>query len=265
MCCFSGRVESVSGTRVFARRADERAQHLAYAMSVSAASELAMALPLPTELAAGEDAVSFVDLSGAPWFFDRLDALFSVWMGEAPASRGAPQGKHILAVHAVGDFEASFVPRAEDFERLDPRFRLAPAVVDALCAREPMGFAVFQLRGLGGGHAAPPSSWWKRSRPQAPPRKARRFHPMAFTFRSRTPEALFFPTVHVHDGTLPATARFDHTLYAQVDGASDWAESASAPTSFDVEHARGLLSPSARVRRTTITGEHPNRDVIVPA
>ena len=40
-------------------------------------------------------------------------------------------------------------------------------------------------------------------------------HPMAFAFPTRHANQLFFPTVHIHDGTVPATADFDHTLYCQ--------------------------------------------------
>jgi hypothetical protein len=39
-------------------------------------------------------------------------------------------------------------------------------------------------------------------------------HPAPATrFPSRAPGRLFYPTVHVHDGTVPAHADFDHTLY----------------------------------------------------
>ena len=41
-------------------------------------------------------------------------------------------GDTALKVVEVGSFVASFVPSASDFSRLDPRFRLAPGIVDAL-------------------------------------------------------------------------------------------------------------------------------------
>lgn len=267
MCCFSGTVTLVDNTRIFARRVDDRAQSLAYAMRVAADADLAMVLPLPTDPAAGEAAVTFVDLSAEPYFFSALDALFpmddlslSPQSIPKPASRGAP-----LAVHAVGAFEASFVPSADDFDRLDARFRLAPAVVEGLAARDRFGFAVFQLRGLGPS-PAPEAPWWRRVfAGDAPPRPPASFHPMAMTFRSREPEVLFLPTVHAHDGTLPPTARFDHTLYVQ--GAPDgaWAQSEATPHRDLVTRARGILGADARVHRRAMKGELPNVDVRVPA
>jgi hypothetical protein len=262
-------VMHVDKTRVFARRTDDRTQALAYAMQVEAAGDLAMVLPLPTDLAAGEEAVRFVDLSQATHLFNTLDALFPAPELEASLSFGFQTPRQAkpqtLVVHTVGDYEASFVPTAGDFERLDARFRLSPAIVEALCAREPMGFAVFQLRGFGKGEAAP-LPWWRRLFGGDHAAMARKtFHPMGLTFRSREPETLFFPTVHVHDGTLPATARFDHALYAQ--GATDasWETSALAPDRNLVGCMRGILAEGERVRRLTMTGELPNRDVRVPA
>lgn len=261
MCCFSGRVARVENTRIFARRVDDRTQALAYAMSVSAAEDLAMVLPLPTDPGAGEGAVDFVDLSGAPDLFDGLAALYPTRArGLAPQALRAP--RQTLAVHRVGAFEASFVPRPEDFDRLDPRFRLAPSIVNALCARERFGFAVFQLRGLA---PSAPTPWWRRvfHAARAPrPAPAQSFHPMALTFRSRDPGALFLPTVHVHDGTLPDVASFDHTLFAQ--GAiadAGWSPSASPPHDDLVRRAKGVLAGAEGVWRRDMKGELPNRDV----
>ncbi len=279
MCCFSGKVLRVEKTRIFARRVDDRTQALAYAMHVDAAADLAMVLPLPTDPAAGESAVSFVDLSGAPFLFAGLSALFPTELAlEAAAltSRAAPQGK-TLAVQMVGAFEASFVPAVEDFERLDPRFRLAPDVLAALSARERFGFAVFQLRGFARVEPEPAPApakrpWWKRvlsrdepDEPLAPPRAAHSIHPMGLTFRSRAPEALFFPTVHVHDGTLPPTADFDHTLYAQGRADEAWEPSESDLPPHLAERAGGLLLADAPVKRRTLLGEQLNRDVLTPA
>jgi hypothetical protein len=199
-----------------------------------------------------------------PHFFESLGALFpSRFTGLAPQTLRAP--RQILAVHDVGAFEASFVPTPEDFERLDPRFRLAPSIVNALCARERFGFAVFQLRGLAPGAPRP---WWRRvlSSASSPSPRPQAFHPMGLTFRSRAPESLFLPTVHIHDGTLPDTATFDHTLFAQ--GAIDeeqWDPSASPPHDDLVQRAKGLLAGAEVVWRRDMKGEFPNRDVTVSA
>ena len=40
-------------------------------------------------------------------------------------------------------------------------------------------------------------------------------HPIAFRFPRRDPGPLFFPTMHVHDGSWQPVATFDHLIYAQ--------------------------------------------------
>lgn len=49
-------------------------------------------------------------------------------------------------VHDVGDYQASNVPTARDFDRLDPRFRLSDAVRSGHPDYRDRGFAVFKLR-----------------------------------------------------------------------------------------------------------------------
>ena len=51
-----------------------------------------------------------------------------------------------VAGHRVGAYDASFVPTASDFARLDPRFRLPDAVRGRVPAYADYGFAVFKLR-----------------------------------------------------------------------------------------------------------------------
>ncbi|MCA9590479.1 MAG: hypothetical protein KC657_34485 [Myxococcales bacterium] len=286
MCCFSQPVEHVSKTRIFARTKADGRQLLVYSMRLVAGSDLAMVLPIPTPPRSDEDAVRFVDMSACPTFFDQLDALFP----EEPALRSfggaipgfAPQPARLI-VHDVGEFEASFVPTRADFSRLDERFRLPPDVWDALPAYADWGFCVFKLRSR---ESVPPAL--KKSIEESEPRlldrvrdifsgardtptpaspevapaiAPRDYHPMAFEFPRRDAR-LFFPTVHVHDGEVHATAEFDHTLYAQTGdlGAEGWRVSSA--------HA-GILGPGARewvdeddwIRRARMTGSLPNRDV----
>src|SRR4051812_24000484 len=134
MCCFSQPVRHVSKTRIFARPLDCDRQLVVYAMNLVAEAELAMVLPIPVPPSSVENAVRFVDMSTSPTFFHQLEELFPVDVsrGFALPSAFAPQA--LLAVHDVGDFEASFVPTRRDFDRLDPRFRLPSAVWDALPA-----------------------------------------------------------------------------------------------------------------------------------
>lgn len=140
-------------------------------------------------------------------------------------------------VHAVGSFEASFVPSMADWDRLDPRFRLPVDTWARLGDYADWGFAVFRLA----------------------PGKQATIHPMAFRFRTRDPRRLFFPTVHVHDGQVHATARFDHWLYYQLaDPGHDGGDERSTLT--PTADVAGLLAPGVPVRRRALRGRLPNRD-----
>ena len=261
MCCFSQPVELVSDTNIFARSANGR-QFLVYSMRYAAATDLAMVLPLPVPPNPPEDAVRFINLERYPAFFDDLSRGFPVRVARSLSeatlslSRGAPK----LQVHDVGSFEASFVPRIEDFDRLDERFRIPRDVWDRLPTYHDYGFAVFKLKGTAvprSGTAAR-ASWsssaklgqpesgvrrflrtWLGSlfrrapeRPKPQPRgvepepallepKRRDVHPMAFEFPRRNPDLLYFPTVHVHDRKVHPHAMFDHVLYCQPDPGMD--------------------------------------------
>src|SRR5579871_2665879 len=166
MCCFTGPVLSVRKTRIFGRMLAQDRQLVVYETAFAAAADLAMVLPIPVRTDAREDAVRFVDLSHLPTFFDRLDMALTHFSRElvgAPAAAlgGAPYRAPPLVVHTVGHFEASFVPTKYDFGRLDPRFRLPEAVIDALGDRSGYGFVVVKL---------------------AKTEHVTRVHPVAFTF-----------------------------------------------------------------------------------
>lgn len=202
MCCFSGDVRHVSGTKIFARLLADGRQLLAYAMKVELEQELAMILPLPVLSSAGEAALSFVDMGNEDGFFEALEAAFPAF-SVAPAARlfQGPPTRAPLPVFDVGRYVASFVPTVADFARLDARFRLPNQLLGQLPLYQDYGFAVFQLKPL----------------PRAA-KKPQKLQPMALTFTPRESRALFFPTVHVHDGSVPAQAGFDHALFCQADG-----------------------------------------------
>lgn len=253
MCCFSiarpvGFFErwfppkvNVSATNIFARLTAPGVQALAYGMNLDASAEVAMILPLPVARAAGEDALTFLDLSAHPRMFSELAALF-----EPPAmggmrgglSRAMPAPK-TLAVHEVGSFIASYVPTRADFTRLDPRFRVPDVLFEAVPHYADYGFAVFQLE-------AGKST----------------IHPMAFTFPTREPDKLFLPTVHVHDGTFQREATFDHALYYQAprDHAGD--ETAWGKLTKDYSL---LVDRGSPMHRRTLQGKLPNQDTWLAA
>jgi hypothetical protein len=275
MCCFSREVEKVWSTRIFARPLagpiDASRQLVVYGMSFEAHQDLAMILPIPIHLDAGEDAVRFVDLSACPTFFEDLDRLFPVPVPRAGPpmmfALAAPQGKPMLVVHDVGDFEASFVPTPRDFDRLDPRFRLPGEVWDALPEYSDWGFCVFKLRrapNSGGGSRSGLFGLFKSKTKEAG--AGRKVHPMAFEFPRRDASSLFFPTVHVHDGRVHPTAEFDHELFCQTEPAleplMDWTRSESKAVQL-APLAQRWVEPNAWLWKRTLSGEHPNRDTFL--
>jgi hypothetical protein len=222
---------------------------LAYEMTVASRLEVAMVLPLPVPPSTAEDAVRFLDLSGYASFLRDLRSGFpDVSRGFGPpVAAAAPQAIAKLVVHDVGAFEASFVPRVADFERLDPRFRLARQTWDALPAHRDWGFAVFKLKGLS-------------SSPKP-------IHPMALDFPRRDEGRLFLPTVHVHDGAVHANAAFDHTLYCQATALPGGWEASFTEARFflpEVAFTLGLADPRERCFRLQLHGNLPNADTYAP-
>jgi hypothetical protein len=252
MCCFSQPVKSVQATNIFARAGDDDREFIVYSMSIDAPIDVAIILPLPVKTPAGEKDVAFLDLHGISDFFVQMDSGFPQLRrygggggrGEpAPASAAMPR----LEVVQVGNFEASFVPTAQDFSRLDERFRLPNDAWKKLPEYKDFGFAVFKLKA---GHAT--------------------IHPMAFSFPRRNPNSLFFPTVHVHDGEVHSNAAFDHALYCQEHPDEhlklwgEWQESRGHPRRFVfVEKTKGIVAPDQHCYKRELRGNLPNKDTYV--
>ena len=92
---------------------------------------------------------------------------------------------------------------------------------------------------------------------------------MALRFRTRYQRQLFFPTVHVHDGTVPEVETFDHRLFCQSGKhpGDNWARSRyklgdAIPTE---QHTRQLVNNKKEGFRLQMQGEFPNQDVLVSA
>jgi len=248
MCCFSRPVERVANTHIFARSSKEGRQFLVYSMTLSAKEDLAMILPIPVPKGSKDDAVRFINLEKYPEFFADMLKGFP-----PPAPAGAETRELTLGaktkplpVVEVGSFEASFVPSIKDFDRLDERFRLPTEVWDKLPQYKDYGFAVFKLK-----------------------KGAKTIHPMAFEFPHAKPEKLFFPTVHIHDGKVHATALFDHLLFCQrsqteTDPILLWQESTQPARFFmKIDKAQGLLDPDAHCYQRGIHGRTKNEDMLV--
>jgi len=245
MCCFSGsRQVSVSRTNIYARMLERRPlQVLAYGMDLAVEEEVAMVLPLPVPPGSGDDAVTFIDLHSSPQMFQQLAGLFV--MPSRSGSRSAMPTALGLAVHKVGSFVASYVPTRGDFVRLDPRFRISEELFAAVPQYIDYGFAVFQL---------------------APGRST--IHPMAFSFPTRDPDRLFFPTVHVHDGSVHPTAAFDHSLYYQHPrctelGGEFGGDEVSVMSGTDT--FTGVTSRELPYARRTMKAQLPNVDTWIAA
>jgi hypothetical protein len=97
---------------------------------------------------------------------------------------------------------------------------------------------------------------------------------MAFSFRTRDPSTLFFPTVHVHDGRFHEEAEFDHIFYTQNEPKR--ARARSWPTEFwmpgseaasrylSVRHTHSLVNPNAQCLQASLVGAWRNSDILVP-
>lgn len=264
MCCFSEPIEHVSGTQIFARSCGVD-QFLVYSMKYSSSKPVAMVLPLPVPKNASDDAVEFINLKGYNGFFGDLRSGFPEYR-RISAGRGSRGSLDLslpkLRVHSVGAFEASFVPTLADFDRLDERFRIPAETWDRMPEYRQYGFAVFQLKETSTGRLKQLIS--SNSDPVI-----RGVHPMAFRFPRRNPDLLYFPTVHIHDGELHDSARFDHTLYCQVDPSMQqylkhWRPS-KLPASelMKVEKTQGIIDPNLVCWRRILDGIFENKDTLV--
>jgi len=219
-----------------------------------------MILPLPAESRATEASLRFIDLSGYERFFRDLERGFPslappLPMAAADGIESAPA--RVIPVHDVGNFEASFIPKMSDFDRLDPRFVISREIWAKIPDYANYSFAVFQLKELAG-----------------------ETHPMAFEFRTRLPDTIFFPTVHIHDGQVHQTEEFDHVLYSQhasydavvgdyserVDSSTQLVRSQQVASQFlDVTKSKGLVDGQLLVHRRQMQGMLPNKDVWLAA
>lgn len=246
MSCFSGPVQSVTDTQIFARLHRDGRQSIIYRMALSTKRDVAMILPIPVQQGSGEDAVNFLNLQEYPLIFSDLAACFPLKdsaKAAVPVVASSRSYNQTLKVVSVGAFDASYVPTPSDFARLDKRFRLSEKVLSQLPGYKNFGFAVFKL---------------KKGKAEV--------HPMAFHFPSALPKNLFFPTLHIHDGVIHPEEEFDHTLYGQGRGLNflQWEESLSpAGAKVKTDLAMDTVRPDLHVFKRKIQGVFTNSDVLV--
>lgn len=246
MCCFSRPVQSVTSTYIYARGfpagASASRQYIVYSMRLDTKEEVAMILPLPVAPGSGADGVRFINLEGYPQFFSAMEAGFPS-RGAVTFGAGDSLGAPTLAVQDVGSFRASYVPAVADFARLDPQFCLPASAWDKLPQYRTYGFAVFRLK---------PG--------------AKTIHPMAFHFARATPNELFFPTVHIHDGEVHPVADFDHVLLCQRNAGEKpnlryWNESPGLASAFmETNKTLGIVDARQHCYRATMKGSRKNLD-----
>ena len=256
MCCFSGSVESVTNTQIFGRLSGKETQFVVYQMQYESKVKTAMILPIPTAANATEDSVKFFDLKQYDRFFADLHRAFPPLtppptMSRAVDSKAAEPA--MLKVQEVGDFVASVVPSVGDFSRLDPMFSISPETWAKIPIYNDYSFVVFQLEKLEG-----------------------RPHPMAFEFKTRHSDKIFFPTVHIHDGEVHSMEEFDHTLLCQhagfdnvvgsytskMDLQTGWTRSKSvAGKTVDLQKTVGIVAGDLLLHRKYVRGKQPNEDV----
>lgn len=255
MCIMSQHVEDISNTSIFVSDLGRGVHCTVYEMKVDTRVPVAMILPVPILQGQGEDALKFVNLQGYPDFFKDMEKLYPVpkTLGVVGVAGGF-RSRNPLKAHDVGDFIASYAPNRASMLRLDAQFRLAHNIWNSLPDYSNFGFAVFQIK---------------------PGQESKKIHPMAYTYPAENPEELFFPTVHVHDGSnVEAQSSFDHKLYTQASPnfqfvhstPASWEASKPYPESVvDMEKAQGLLRPAAQVIRRKIYGTYPNADYVLVA
>jgi len=255
---FAQPVDSVDTTRLFARTTSKGTQFLVYQMNYASPVENAMILPLPVRQPVKEQYLRFISLEQYGDFFNDLQNGFpySPPFNLACSAPIDPDGRSSLEVFEVGNYIASFVPAMSDFNRLDSRFNLSADTWSMLPQYADYGFAVFQLAE---GKLTP--------------------HPMAFEFESRMP-SLYFPTLHVHDGSIHSAEQFDHVLYLQHAGFDSICygyENADIPdvatgiirSKFaaerccDIARSNGVLAGKLLLHRLFIRGQHENRDTVI--
>jgi hypothetical protein len=239
MCIFSGKINEVTNTCIFARMTSPNVQAIVYQMAMDAPQDVAMILPIPVIPGAKETDLRFINLKTYSHFFSSLDRGFS--SGDPFATLGPDEDS--LQVHQVGSYIASFAPNMDSLGKLDRRFQLPAGILEKAGPYADYGFAVFQYK----------------------PGK-QKIHPMALVFATRFADRLYFPTVHIHDGEVHEKEKFDHKLYCQLQGFGgramlNWEESSSNAVVFaQAGLSQGILNPATHVYRLAMRGEFENKD-----
>jgi hypothetical protein len=231
MSAFSGNLQLVSNTRIFARPENGQ-EFLAYQFDFAADGPIALTMPLPTPPGTTADAVKFTDLSGYPEFFVDMEKGF-------PYARDVTGANRKMRAGTPNAYEGFFYPTLQDLSGLEEDLRIPDEVWSQLVEYNDFGFAVVKIS------------------PDVHP-----FYPLALQFPMRNPNLLYFPTLHIRNGQAPEEVNFDHDLFCQA--RAGWLRTYDIASSFmDIDRANGVIDPGERVSRMTVQGMHPNSDILV--
>ena len=223
-----------------------------------------MILPIPTPVGVAEDAVAFVDLSGAADLFARLDALFPVMLEPGDGAEQVAAGRRVLA--GPPGRRVQRVVRATAGRLRAARSGAAPARAGVGPAARLRRLRLLRVRAAraggaaaGAGHSAAGAEARGAGCPRGPSDGLR--VPAPRPGRSSSDRAR-------HDGAVHAKATFDHTLYLQAPeaeaGAIDWAwEVSSSVAGRAARDAEAMVAADAHVFRRKLRGTLPNRDQVI--
>lgn len=248
MCIFARTVKSVAKTHIFVRyNPTTRRMATVYQMEVGLMGENAMILPIPGSH------VEFVNLEDYPDFFKDMDKLFPENITKSVKRGLFSSTRNTLEVVEVGNYIASFVSTMNDWDRIDPIFRLKNNCWVEMPDYSDFGFVVFQLKFAS--------------------ERTSKFHPMAYTYNVEEANTLFFPTTHVHDGEVELQSDYDHKLYFQMSdnfhevpsgGDLRWKIGEIMPSGrMNIAATKGLVSPVLPICRCEVKGKRNNADYIV--
>lgn len=241
MPVFSQRPNGIADLTLFGCTREGR-QSLAVSLRISAATDLALIVPVPVTPGATETDVRLLSTDGSQSLFDSLASGF-VGSAERPHRQDAEEADAPRTVRyaAAQAMRAYYVPSIADFDQVGPHLRFPEAALASRPEYASYGFYVFEL----------------------PAGQDVRIVPMAFDFPTRHPEAVYFPTWYGDPTWMPEEGHRDITVYTQFGERLGWQETRETATRFvNAGASRGLIAPDRTVQRKILFGDGNNEDLL---
>lgn len=233
---FTSFVRTSGVSKFFARRVEDR-QYLAYEFNYAANGMTALIIPIPVSTKDRDRSVKTLNLAPYNSFFDHLSRAFPRDVVESRAEKVLQYVDHVGPI--------TYWPSLTEFEdKVDARYKLPQQFWNKLSFYQDWGLISVIL---------PDTS-----------NKISRVFPIAFEFKTRIPEGLFFPTLELNDCNIKPSASFNHEIYYQGKRRqlSDCPSTSALEESIDYTRSRQLLVEGRGFKRCLI-GRYPNGDVIV--